>query len=595
MVSHHRPSYTECRHRPSLPHPSLLHSSLPHPSLRPAILIALVVLAVAATAASHPAGAAPRTVCDVQTAKTAAPTDLTLGQELEIRLRVDGRCPHVGQPGRADIMLSIDRSASQVDNGTWDDTVRAATAFVNLVDFSRHQVGVLSFSGAWLGLGPTTTLHHPLSSDGASVRAAVAGLPTPPTFTGGTNLVAAVEDAQAELASPRHRGDALPVIVLVSDGGHNVSTATTPVQAAQAARDAGTLVITVGLALDTTAADTLTAMASRPSLYFPAPSGADLDAIFRELAGSVGGTGRVTDLEIVDILPADVGYVAGSGEPPPSQVTATMLKWTLAELPDSGWTARYRILPQKTGTYATNKLAYVDYTDGDGSVGTRDFPVPMITVRQPGEPTAAPPTPTPWPYAAHLPLLYKHYCKPARPFDVALVLDTSSSMWGDKLDRTVQAARAFIGLLEMPPSRVAVLAFNVQSTVVQTLTGDRAGARSALDRLPRDEGSRIDLAVRAAVVALGAPSGDPKRLPVIILITDGKQVGGSDQDALNAGAEARRAGVATYTIGIGEDADATLLTRVAGTPDRYYAAPTADDLVRVYRAIAGVMPCELGR
>ena len=38
--------------------------------------------------------------------------------------------------------------------------------------------------------------------------------------------------------------------------------------------------------------------------------------------------------------------------------------------------------------------------------------------------------------------------------------------------------------------------------------------------------------------------------------------------------------------------DPVLLTQIAGTPDRFYNAPSDADLVRIYRDIAGALPCD---
>lgn len=546
-----------------------------------ALLVALAVLAGPAAAAEPAAPGVPVGVCDVVTDKTATPDSVLLGAEVEIRLHVAATCPDETQPGKADIVLAIDRSASQRDNDTWAPTIAAAKAFVDLIDWSRHQVAVMTFSGGVWPFTPWTELHQPLTGDGQAVRAALDAVPMPPVTTGGTNLTAAVRDAQAELAGARHRPDAQPVLVLLSDGGHNVPEALSgsPLEAAEDAKDAGTLLVAIGLAVDAGAADALRQMASRESLYYPAPTAAELEAIYRELAGAVGGTGRLGDLEIVDLLPPEVAYVEGSAVPMPSDVRPGMLVWRIPELPAEGWTARYKLRPLVRGTYATNKLAYVDYLDADGSVGTRDFPQPVITVLERGE------------NGLFLPLAYRGYCKPARPFDVALVLDTSSSMWGPPLDRTREAASEFLDYLEMPPSRAAIVAFNASPTVVQDLTDDRTAAKSALDRLPRDEGSRIDLALREAVRVLPGSAGGADRESIVVLITDGIQVGGPADAALNAGAEARRAGITVYTIGFGDDVDPDLLVRIAGDPDRFFDAPTADDLIRVYRTIAGSIRC----
>jgi Mg-chelatase subunit ChlD len=134
------------------------------------------------------------------------------------------------------------------------------------------------------------------------------------------------------------------------------------------------------------------------------------------------------------------------------------------------------------------------------------------------------------------------------------------------------------------------VAFNVLPTVVVDLTPDRAAARGALDRLPRDEGSRIDLAVLEGVhVLTAAASAD--HLPIIVLITDGKQVGAPREAALDAGAAARLAGITVFTVGFGSDIDPDLLVRIAGDPARFFNAPGPGDLLGVFRAIGGALPC----
>ncbi len=549
---------------------------------RAARLIPLAWLcALAATlpapAAATPA-AAPEGVCDVFTDKIARPTEVYRGQEVEIVLTVTGRCPDdIGGGGRADIALAIDRSASQGDNGTWQPTIQAASLFLDLVDFSENQVALVPFeSGA--------SVSQPLSSDGAAVRAALLRIPAPPFLGLWTNITAAVNTAQGELAGERHRADATPILVLLSDGEHNAPGGGSPVTAADAAKAAGTTIITIGLGLNSNATTTLRGMASRPELYFPAPTSGDLAAAYRSVAGAVGRRGEITALEVFDLISAEVSYVPGSAEPPPAVIRADELIWRIPKLPEGGWTARYRVRADTLGTIPTNKLAYIDFIDADGTPATRDFPEPRITVVEPPERAAI-----------FLPLLFNGYCKPAQPFDVVLAVDTSSSMWGEKLARTREAARSFLRFLEMPPSRAGVVAFNADATVVQDLTGDLTAALAALDNLPTGEGTRIDRALLAAVDVLSRPGRDPGHAPVVVLLTDGRQDGAADQEALNAAAAARRAGITVFTIGFGADVDPRLLTRIAGDPDRFYSAPATRDLERIYSSIAGVLPCRVGR
>ena len=548
---------------------------------------AVIAVALAAGAPGHASPAAhPRDVCQLFADKSAYPTVVGVNEPVEITLTLNGSCPQgTGGTGKADIVMAIDHSASQHDNNTWQPTVQAARAFVDLIDFNRHQVAILTFSGNLLPFfEPETVMQIPLSPDGDKVKAALAAIPDAKMYTMPTNLTAAVDASQRELTSARHRTDAQPVIVLLSDGDHNSPTAGSPIDAASAAKSAGTTILTIGLGATETAANLLRQMASRPELYFPAPTSADVERAYRDAAGQVsGGTGRIAELKIVDVLPSEVQYVPGSAAPVPDSVQGSTLTWSVPALSAAGWVARFTVRPLVEGTYSPNKLAYVDYLDADGNAASRVFPLPIITVRRKAE------------LRIFLPILQRNFCKSGRPFDVVLAVDTSDSMQGEKLVKTRAAAREFLQFLDIPPSTAAVVAFNKQATVVQGLTSDRAAALAALDNLPSATGTRIDLALKEGARLLGDSGRDKTHAPVIILLTDGRQDGTAEQDALNAAAAVRRTGATVYTIGIGPDVAMDFLIRIAGDPARFYSAPGSDALRDIYQAIAGELPCRWGQ
>lgn len=554
-----------------------------HPSPRMlALAILTLFLAVAAPSAGVGAtapAAAPasaRATCQVFTDKVARPTQIVLGQTVEVTLSITSDCPEVvGDATRSDIVLLIDRTSSMGDNGRFGPAIAAAVGFLDLIDFSAHQVGIVSFSNS------QATVEHRLSADGDAVRDALLAVAPPPAFDLWTDLIAALEGARDMLARPEARPEAQKVVVLLSDGGHNALRGGSPVTEAQALKDDGALIVTIGLGVSGASRRTLEDIASRPDLYFDAPATDDLDAVYRAVAGTIATPGTLSDLVITDLLPASVSLIEGSVVPPPDEYANGTLVWRIPSPPPGGWQARYTIRPLETGRYATNKLAYVDYLDADGAPASRDFPIPMITVRDPDDRIRV-----------YLPAAYRDHCTPARPFDVILALDASTSMVGDKAARSLEAARAFVQLLPMPPVRTGVVAFNDTADVISPLTIDMNAVLRALQGLPSDEGTRIDRAIQTAVdVLIAAPGDDPTRFPVLILLTDGKHAGSPVQDALNAAAGARRAGVTVYTIGIGPDADASLLIRVAGDPDRFFASQGGDDLREIYRRIAGTLPC----
>lgn len=525
----------------------------------------------------------PVAACTIEVDKTASPRRVVLGEEVEITLSIAADCPSIGGgTSAADIVLVIDRSASMGDRDLFEPAIEAAGAFLDAIDFSTAQVGLVSFYMPPLSFASRVTVNQPLSSDAALVRTVLDGIPPPEFLTGGTDLAMAVNGAQNELESERRRPEANPVIVLLTDGDHNALFADDPIDAAQDIKDAGTTIVTVGVGVESGGRRTLSAMASRPELFFDAPGPEDLIEIYRAIAGAISAPGRVTELVLSDLLPAEVRYVDGSAVPPPTTLSGTIITWNLPVLPTSGWTIRYRVLPLVLGRYATNKLAYVDYLDADGTVATKVFPVPQIEVVEPDARARV-----------YMPALYRDYCKTGRPIDIVLAIDTSTSMEGEKLEQGFAAAREFVGFLAMPSTQAGLITFDVRPELIEPLTRDRAIILSALSEVPETaEGTRLDLAVEVAVGELTGRRRDPANEPILVLLTDGRHAGAPTESALNAGAAARRAGITVFAIGIGADVDVALLEVLAGDPARVYVAEETADIRAVYRAVAGALPCE---
>lgn len=170
-----------------------------------------------------------------------------------------------------DALLVIDRSGSM--GGTpLDQEKVAAKGFVDRMSLAQDQVGLASFE-------TSATLNHQLSHDGNSVKNAIDAL----TVGGSTNIGEGINVAQAELRSSRHNPNARPVMLLMSDGQPNVGP--DPVGAAQAAKNAGTRIFTIGLG--SVDQNLMRQLASSPSDYYYAPTPADLASIYQTIAGVV--------------------------------------------------------------------------------------------------------------------------------------------------------------------------------------------------------------------------------------------------------------------------------------------------------------------
>jgi Mg-chelatase subunit ChlD len=231
---------------------------------------------------------------------------------------------------------------------------------------------------------------------------------------------------------------------------------------------------------------------------------------------------------------------------------------------------------------------------------TPEPPTPTSTSTAEPSPTAAsPPPPTPTatatavPAPIFLPLALREHCAPEyQRADIALVIDTSSSMAGQKLADAKSAALLFVDLIDLAPGRsqVAVIRFDREAEVVRELTRSRTLIEAAIRGLQVRSGTHIDKGLRTALGELQSPRHLDRNLPVMILLTDGLQTGTPGEE-LRAAAEVRGDSVLLYTIGLGSDVDETALKTMAGDETRYYYAPDSADLVRIYSEIAQDLRC----
>ena len=219
---------------------------------------------------------------------------------------------------------------------------------------------------------------------------------------------------------------------------------------------------------------------------------------------------------------------------------------------------------------------------------------PSTTPTRTTTPTSTPTaTATVTPSSLYVPLALREHCDPVHErSDIALVLDTSSSMTGQKLEDAKEAALTFVGLIDLAPGRsqVAVVRFDREAEVLRELTNAPALIEAAIRNLPVRSGTHIDKGLRTALSELQSPRHLGRNAQVLILLTDGVQTGTPGEE-LRAAADVHAAGVLVYAIGLGEDVDETALRAIAGADERYYFAPDSGDLARIYGEIARDLMC----
>ncbi|MFN8473800.1 MAG: VWA domain-containing protein [Anaerolineae bacterium] len=314
----------------------------------------------------------PSGPCRVDRDKTASPSSVQPGGEVTVFLDLaglDGACLPTRKA--SDVLLALDRSGSMA--GTKLAAAKdAAKGFVDRMDTTTDQVGLVSF-------GSSPNLDVALTSSVGPVRAAIDGL----VAGGSTDMAGAINAAQAELVSGRHRTTNQPIIVLMSDGRPDSSVDART--AATAAKAAGTRIFTIGLGSDVDST-LMRDVASSPSDYYFAPDATGLDAIYQQIAGAIGGA-PATNIVITDRLSPYVTLVPNSftGIPTPSvSADGKTLTWRIPRLGLETQRWSYRVkMTQTQGTWPTNDYATATYTNSQGQPGSLTFPIPQVTVLAP--------------------------------------------------------------------------------------------------------------------------------------------------------------------------------------------------------------------
>jgi Mg-chelatase subunit ChlD len=521
------------------------------------------------------------------------------------------------------VMVNIDKSGSMVGQPI-EDAKDAAVALVDALDMANYpetKVGLISH-----GL-PARTDQKLTNGQGqiiSKIRRLNAG--------GEDALPGSIDLARAELVRDRGADSPFDVMVVLSDGGQTFPPQEA-VQAAQGAKSAGILIVAVCLENGTPGGcEAMAKIASSRRYYFESRSTSELTRIFREIADQVRNL-SLRSLSVDETIPEGLELVPDSANPTPEfDRSGRVMKWDFRYLPKTGTTITYQVKPMRLDAFklAVSTVTFNDSQNKKGNVivptavlsvplncevvpptwtptaTPTDTPTPTATntpVAPTDTPTPTPtdtPTPTPTntrvPVPVYLPILNLSRCvDPDRPVDTVILLDASNSMLEltgsgrTKLVAAKEAAKSYVAG-QRSFDRTAVIAFNGAVHPALALSSDKAALSRAIDAIAPAAGTRIDLALDAGAVEL-AGRADKVPNPVIILLTDGRPTGATNEEVLAAGARARAVGN-VFAIGVGlADVDPVLLTAVAGDAGRYFPVDDADALNEIFAQIREKIPC----
>ncbi len=168
------------------------------------------------------------------------------------------------------------------------------------------------------------------------------------------------------------------------------------------------------------------------------------------------------------------------------------------------------------------------------------------------------------------------------PVNVVMVLDTSGSVQGERLQALKAGALSIVGRLRRT-DRAAVISFSHRLTMPSALTGDAVMLRKAIAGLTAEGSTSLRDAAYAGLAIRGADTGRT----LILLFSDGLDTA-SVLDESRVMAVAARSDAIVYAIGVRDDQVVTATGRViaqAGvTDDRFLARLARETGGRLFHA-----------
>ncbi len=539
--------------------------------------------------------------CEVLGDKRAVPSELLLGERVTIELLLTGACAPSAE--MLDVAIVI---GPGFEGGLLRSTQAALEDLVDSMDPAAVHLAI----------------PDRLSGDLQYLRRRIRRLdPSEPAdaYANAAAVATALEVAEDELWSPRGRSGARKVVVAMVTGEFPYQTWNVSQQAGQIDRRGGEVFALGAGRLQNRRI--LEEMASSREHIFEARAIWSISGILSDLFQSAAPSLLFRSLVLTDVLPENMEYVPGSARPPAS-LQGDRLIWHLDEVPKLGTGVRFDVIPQAVGTWPTNVEAVGEYRDARDQEGRYVFPVPTVLVRAAPTPTIIPsstpepsrtptatsvpasPSPSatdgPPPEPLFLPIALREHCDPRkRAVDIALLLDASLSMGApadeagasSKLEAAASATRQLLDRLEWQVDQAGVLSFNAEARLLAPLGSSRQAIDEALGRIELASGTEIDRGLREARAELGSERRRQGSRRALVLLTDGQAEPEARERALSEAALAREAGIVVFTIGLGGDVDAAALEAIAGYPERYFEAPTAAELGRIYEAIVDLIPC----
>ena len=304
------------------------------------------------------------------------PGVITPDGEAEVKIKVTGTPPvNVVKPN--DVVLILDKSESMQYDNKFEAMKDSSKEFVDLMDFSKHNLGIVDFSY------PEYSGTKGLTNDPNSLKNYIDGI----GWVGGTDTGYAIREAAKLLKNGR--SEAQPVIVLLTDGQANSSS--DALKAAEEAKNAGIVFYTIALLGPDENADTsepnmlLKDMATTRNHHHFVLGSVGLIDIYRAIVKEIG-IASAYDVKITEEVSPEFEIVPGSYDNniPKPQVDGNTLTWNILELKADTLELSYKIRPKSdtvAGKYNVASKSVITYKNYEGNEQTYNIPNKVLEIK----------------------------------------------------------------------------------------------------------------------------------------------------------------------------------------------------------------------
>lgn len=172
--------------------------------------------------------------------------------------------------------------------------------------------------------------------------------------------------------------------------------------------------------------------------------------------------------------------------------------------------------------------------------------------------------------------------KPILNHSIALLLDTSGSMYGEKIGDAKEALGSFLKTVNLAENEVALVTFGDQISWMDGLTQNISYIQKEIDALDADGSTPVMQAIKIAHEEV-LKKGRAK--PVMVIATDGAPTDSTEEEILAYTTPVKKNGTWIITIGIGDDVNEEFLKRLASSPEDYHFAKASFELKEIYKKV----------